>query len=49
MITCTNHDVLGNNMLPVNILILEQFDDTVANIHNSSLFCCFALPALVIH
>ena len=43
IITCTNNDVLVNNMLPVSILVTEQFDDTVENIHN------IALPALVIH
>ena len=25
MITCANHDVLVNNMLPVSILVTEQF------------------------
>ena len=49
MITWTNHDVLVNNMLPVSILVTEQFDNTGENIHNMSLCCCFALPALVIH
>ena len=41
-ITCTNHDVLVNNMLPVSILETEQFGNTVEDIHNISLFCCFA-------
>ena len=48
MITCANHAVLVNNTLPVSILVTEQFDNTAENIHNMSLFCCFALPALVI-
>ena len=43
MITCVN------NILPVSILVTENVDNTVENTHNKSLFCCFALPALVIH
>ena len=49
MITCANHDVLVNNMMPVSILVTERFGNTVENIHNCSLLCCFALPALVTH
>ena len=49
MITCAHHDVLVSNMMPVSILVTEQFGNTVENIHKISLFCCFALPALVIH
>ena len=49
VITCANHDALANNILPVSILVTEHFDNTVESTHNMSLFCCFALPALVIH
>ena len=49
MITCANHDVLANNILPVSILVIEHCYNTVENTDNMSLFCCFALPALVIH
>ena len=31
------------------LLVGEHFDNTVESTHNMSLFCCFALPALVIH
>ena len=35
--------------MPVSILVTEQFGNTIENSNNISLFCCFALPALVIH
>ena len=49
MITCANHDALANNISPVSIMVTENVDNTVESIHNMSLFCCFALPALVTH
>ena len=48
MITYANHDVLTNNILPVSILVTEYFDNTVESNHTMSLFCYFALQALVI-
>ena len=31
------------------LLVGEHFDNTVESTHNMSLFCCFALPVVVIH
>ena len=47
MITFANHDVFGKQT--VSILVTANFDNTVESTLNMSLFCCFALTALVSH